>query len=121
MAHNLSLEAYESTMAEELANEAETALERGLTWVTGATLCSVNTQPRRECHEPIEDAVAIALLDDGVMWHLLQVVQTTTPEALVARVNSLRSALAKQIGEDNALGVVEARFAPLVRACEEQS
>jgi hypothetical protein len=117
MARNASIEAFEAAKAEELKQEAEVAMARGLATVTGSyTKYTPGCVDSRtvEYQEPIGQAVGMALSEDGVMWHLLQVLQTTTSESLVARVNNLRFALAAEIGQQNALGVLEAQFGPLM-------
>jgi hypothetical protein len=116
---NPSAERYEATMAEELTHEAETVLERGLSWVTGSEQNSMAPSQRRETKEPIEVAVTHALDDNDVMAKLLAVLRDGRPDDVIARVHALRMSIAKQIGEDNALGVVEARFAPLLAAMED--
>lgn len=118
---NPSAEAYEAAMAEELKNEAETVLERGLKSVTGSEQDPWFPGRRRECELPIDLAVSSALGSDAVMAKLLAVLKKGTPEETVKRVNALAVAIAKQIGNDNALGVVEGRFAPLLAAMEEGS
>jgi hypothetical protein len=117
MSRNASLDAYELSMAEELKQEAETVLSRGLATVTGSVEHRTPGCMESRCverQEPIAEAVTGALFSDAPMAKLLAVLKDGTPEETWARVNSLRIALAKQIGEDNALGVVEARFGRLI-------